>query len=159
MDAKDWILLFVTVFVGALFSVIISNLCIYFSNKKKKKQNILIRRLELTIPYVESIRKQILEASFQLSENFEETLKTFFIVGGDFQVYLQDNKDSMEKEQSFYRKDYLHLDLLEKITSEIILAGNSMKADENEFALHYRMVEKFCNEVLKLYNATIVELS
>ncbi len=158
MDTKDWILLFVTVFVGALFSVIISNVSIHLTDKKKMKQNILIRRLELTIPYIEAIRKQIIDACCQLTDNFEETLKMFFIVSGDFQVYLQDNKGSMQKEQNLYKKDYLHIELLEKITEEVISAGKSMKTDENAFAQHYKTTEKLCNEILLLYNATLVEL-
>lgn len=112
MDAKDWILLFVTVFVGALFSVIISHFSIYLTNKKRKNQNILVRRLEFTISYIEAIRKQVIDARCQLTENFEETL----------------------------------------------LAGKPMKTDEKEFAVHYRMTEELCNEILSLYNTTLVEL-
>lgn len=164
MTSKDWILLIVPIlfnflFTGILVAVIAKKIDIYFDRLSRKKRY-SFDLLKETKLYIEKIQSQIFNLQYQMVDDYGEGFKSFFIISGDFQVFLEKNKSYMITYDRSHKNAFFRLNTLEEIIAEIIKIGLSMNNIKDAsvaatFSAAVKKVQKLCMEIIDSYNLTL----
>ena len=151
MELKDWIILFVPIVFGTIFTIVITNWNNKKINAKFAKKQIIKELLDLIL----KIRNTIHNLQFQLVD-FESGLKDYYVFAGDLQIYVADHQDVLKQMTKI-----IDLDSINKLTN-IIYESGVLKSNPNkvaEFGVKFKESEVTCDKIIKKFNNVLLEIN
>lgn len=156
---EDWLKILIPVVLSSIISVIIT-LVNNASNKRKNARKVLMkRRLSEIQKLLMDIKEATLKMEFQLID-FSEGLKQYFIVAGNLQIYLENNRKALKEERRIGKMDPYRIDDLDRLGDTIHEVGTAMFSDKtlDIFEEKYKDGKIICDKLISHYNQQMVRV-
>lgn len=166
MDEMYWIQLLVEIFMNLVitggFVIYIRKIIDTRFERKEKNNEFLTLILKETKDYVCILKKQCIQIQCLTDENgnkidLSTSLKRFFIKAGDFQIYIEDNKNLMKEFNKKKNKDIFQIKTIDILINKIMLMGRAMNNSEEEFPGYLKEVIDICNQLINYYNVEFLK--